>query len=409
MQSENGIMQRLAFWLALGSPVAAIFSIAVSQILLALALAALLVSGLPLRFPPIRLPLGLFVAVTIVSAVLAENPAATRPQLRKFFIFLALLVVYSAFRELAQVRYLVYAWGGAATLAAARAFMQLNDRLGEARRLGKGFYEHYIADRISGFMSHWMTFAGEQMIVLMMLAAFILFYKRRRGAHWFWIVCAAAISASIVLNFTRGVWIATAAGAVYLLWSWKRWTVLLLPLALVAGLWLGPQAVRTRALSTLKPSGDLDSNQHRIVTWRTGWNMIRAKPLFGVGPEHVRTQFDRHVPPDVPRPLPSGWYGHLHNNYLHYAAERGVPAVLILLWLFGKMLFDFLRAVRKLPAEEHEARFVLHGAVAVLIAVLVEGLFELNLGDSEVLLMFLAAVSCGYVAVDRARLPAAQP
>ena len=36
---------------------------------------------------------------------------------------------------------------------------------------------------------------------------------------------------------------------------------------------------------------------------------------------------------------------------------------------------------------------------------LVEGVFELNLGDSEVLTMFLAIIACGYAAADSAREP----
>jgi hypothetical protein len=35
----------------------------------------------------------------------------------------------------------------------------------------------------------------------------------------------------------------------------------------------------------------------------------------------------------------------------------------------------------------------------VTAAVLAEGFFEYNLGDSEVLTMFLAALTCGYIAI----------
>ena len=39
------------------------------------------------------------------------------------------------------------------------------------------------------------------------------------------------------------------------------------------------------------------------------------------------------------------------------------------------------------------------GSLAVIAAVLAEGFFEYNLGDSEVLTMFLATMTCGYVAI----------
>jgi hypothetical protein len=38
-----------------------------------------------------------------------------------------------------------------------------------------------------------------------------------------------------------------------------------------------------------------------------------------------------------------------------------------------------------------------------LLATLVAGFYELNLGDSEVLTMFLVVVACGYAAIDANR------
>jgi O-antigen ligase len=115
----------------------------------------------------------------------------------------------------------------------------------------------------------------------------------------------------------------------------------------------------------------------------------------------IKTKFLDYVPQDIPRPLPAGWYGHLHNIYIHYAAERGLPALLALLWLLAKILRDFARAIRRLPPGPSDQKFILHGALAVLLAVMVAGVFELNLGDSEVLAMFLAVVACGYLAAEK--------
>ena len=37
---------------------------------------------------------------------------------------------------------------------------------------------------------------------------------------------------------------------------------------------------------------------------------------------------------------------------------------------------------------------------AAVLAVMIEGVVELNLGDSEVLTMFLAIAACGYLALE---------
>ena len=126
--------------------------------------------------------------------------------------------------------------------------------------------------------------------------------------------------------------------------------------------------------------------------------MVRAHPWFGIGPEQIGRQFDSYVPADVRRPLPSGYYGHLHNIYVQYAAERGLPGLFCVLWLVALAAWDFFTAALRLGRTRSLERAVLHGAVAVILGVLVGGLFEYNLGDSEVLMMFVSVLAVGYAA-----------
>jgi O-antigen ligase len=382
--------------------VAVVFSIAASQILLALAVIALLFSGLRLRLPPIWIPLALFMTGTLVSLALSGDMVLGRPQIRKFFVFLILLAVYSSVRQTEHARRLVLCWAGVGALAAARGLVQFGEKYREARFLGQSFYEYYIGERITGFMSHWMTFSGQLMIVLVLIAAFLFFSPAaRKKLLWFALLCSAPAAAAVVLGLTRSIWLALGVAGLYLLARWRRRLLWAVPVLLGLGMWLAPGAVRSRIVSAFRPQ-TIDSNQHRIVCWRTGWEMVKAHPWFGVGPEQVGVQLDRYLPSDVSRPLPDGWYGHLHSIYIHYAAERGVPTMLMLVWLLVKILYDFMRAVRRLPAGPSDERFLLHGAIAVVLAIMAAGLFELNLGDSEVLTMFLVVVGLGYAARDRA-------
>jgi O-antigen ligase len=208
----------------------------------------------------------------------------------------------------------------------------------------------------------------------------------------------------MVLGFTRSIFLlGFPIGLLYLLWFWHRWLVAAAPVVALIGFLFAPTALKERVTSIIQPHGETDSNEHRTITRRTGIEMIRAHPLLGLGPEQVKYQFERWVPPDIPRPLPEGWYGHLHNIYLQYAAERGIPTMLCMMWLIAKVLWDFLITVRKAPSGV-EARFVLHGAIAVILAILAEGFLEYNLGDSEVLTLFLAVVGFGYVAKETVKV-----
>jgi O-antigen ligase len=248
-------------------------------------------------------------------------------------------------------------------------------------------------------MSHWMTFGGHMMITLLLLAAFLFWAEEPKRPRWAWIACSILIASALFAGGTRSIWLASAFAGSYLLWSWKKWTVVLVPAAVGLALLIGPGFLKQRFASMWQPHGEVDSNEHRRVSWRTGLRMIQAHPFFGLGPEHVKLQFQQYVPEDVKK-LPEGWYGHLHNIYLHYAAERGIPTLLALLWMLGMMLRDFWKALRKIPAGPSDARFILQGAIATILAILIGGVFEHNLGDSEVLVLFLAIVSCGYLAVE---------
>jgi O-antigen ligase len=396
-------LDRAAFYLICGSLVSILFSIAASQILLGLSLAALLLSSEPLRLPPIKLPLGLFLAGTVISWLASGHIHDGTPQIRKFFVFTVLLVVYSTFRKISEIRALALIWAAVATLSAVRSLFQFAQKYQDSAELHRNFYEFYIGQRITGFMSHWMTFGGEEMIILLFLLALLFFSIERRwkAAGWF---CAAVLAISLVLGFTRSIFLlGFPVGLLYLLWFWHKWMVAALPVLAVIAFLVAPAALKERVTSIMQPHGQTDSNLHRSITRRTGIEMIRAHPLLGLGPEVMKDSktFDQYVPADIPRPLPEGWYGHLHNIYIQYAAERGIPTMLAMLWLIGKALWDFASTLRAKFAKT-EARFVLHGAIAVILAILAEGLLEYNLGDSEVLTLFLAMIAFGYVAKEAA-------
>jgi len=399
----NPYLDRAAFYLTCGSLVSILFSIAVSQILLGLALAALLLSAQPMRLPPIKLPLVLFMACTILSLLFSGHMSEGTPQIRKFLVFAILLLVYSTFRTVTEVRGVVLAWAGVATLSAIRSLFQFWQKFQDAQAAHQHFYDFYIGERITGFMSHWMTFGGEEMIVLLLLASYLFFSgeQRWKAAGWF---CAAILAISMVLGFTRSIFLlGFPVGLLYLLWFWHRWLVAAAPVVAVIAFLAAPAALKERVTSIVQPHGQMDSNEHRNITRRTGIAIIRAHPFLGLGPEQVKYQFERWVPADIPKPLPEGWYGHLHNIYLQYAAERGIPTMLFMMWMIGKSLWDFFITLRKTPPSA-EARFVLHGAIAAILAILAEGFLEYNLGDSEVLTLFLAIVGFGYIAKETVKV-----
>src|SRR5205823_4572866 len=126
------------------------------------------------------IPLGLFLVGTLISLALADTPAAGIPQVRKMYVFVMLPVVFSTIRDRLAIRRLFLSWGVVGAATAVWGLVQFVQKFRQARALGVNFYDYYTGERITGAMSHWMTFGGQEMFVLLMLGAFILFGPVRR-------------------------------------------------------------------------------------------------------------------------------------------------------------------------------------------------------------------------------------
>jgi putative inorganic carbon (HCO3(-)) transporter len=377
-------------------PVAAFLSTAALNIVIGVCAAMLLASRTRPKLPPIHWPLAMFVAWTLLAVAFSESPRDGWPQIRKFYIFLALPLVYTAVSRLAHLRAMLLAMVGAAAASAAWSLVQFWAKYRRAQELNQDFYQAYVADRITGFMSHWMTFGGEMMIASLVLFSFLLFASYTRTWLWMGLGCGAAIGAAVLLGGTRSIWPATVIGGLYLVWCWRRKWILAVPVAAAIALVAAPAPVRQRIESVYKP-GAADSNQDRVILARTGLRMVAANPWLGVGPEHVQRRFLEYLPEDLGKPP---WWGHLHNIYLQYAAERGLPALAALLWLVGATLRRFLGSARRMASGDPR-RFAVHAATASILGVLVGGMLEHNLGDSEVLVLFVSMIACGYAALEQ--------
>jgi putative inorganic carbon (hco3(-)) transporter len=392
-------LRKAAFFFTFLSAASILLSIAASQIFLGAALVSLLLSRQHLRYPPMMLPLFLFFGATIIAVLLSGDPVSGLPQIRKFYVCLIVIAVFNTFTTLEHIGYLVLAWAAAGSASALASLWQFYHRYVLAHQLNANDYGFFLDGRIKGFAGHWMTFGGEEMIALLLLVSFLLFAPPDRR-KWFYLVSVPLIWVAIVLGLTRSIFLlGVPVGVSYLLWHWKRWSVAALLVAAVLCFGASPVQVRERVTSVVEPHTRLDSNTHRVTTRRTGWEMVKAHPWFGLGPEQVGKQFLKFVPKDIPLPLPKGYYGHLHNIYLQYAAERGIPALLLMMWLITKAFFDFRKPLS--ARIDSRSKYVLLAANSVILAILAEGFFEYNLGDSEILTMFFVLIACGYIVLER--------
>ncbi|HLW76611.1 MAG TPA: O-antigen ligase family protein [Bryobacteraceae bacterium] len=391
----NSRAEDIPAWLAGAAAVCAVVSIAAMEILMGAAIVALIARRTRWQFPPVWQPLAAFVILTLVALLADGHAREGWPLIKKLSLYSMLFLIPTAIKRMEQVRWMVMGWALAAALSALLGLNQFYNKYEDAMEDHRDFYRAYVADRITGFMGHWMTFSGHMMMALLLIAALVFFGK---GSRWrWWLVAAGAVIAiALVAAETRSVWLATAVGGAYLLWFWKKWTLIAAPVAIALVVMANPFEIGDRVISAIQPHGTLDSNEHRAITRAIGYQMMKAHPWLGIGPERVGKEYLNYLPPGTPKQLPDGYYQHLHNNFIHYSAELGIPAGLALMAIFARALWDFARALIGGPGER---RWIFHGAIAVTIAMMIAGLYEKNLGDSEVLAMLLATIGCGYVGI----------
>ena len=383
--------------------VSSFLSIAVSHSAQAIALVLLVVRGEKLRWPPIAAPVCAFFAWSVISALFSGDPLAAWPQLRKAFVYSMLITVYTVFVTRDDARRVLHAWAAAAFASVLVSFWQFYDKWELAKEHGQDFLASYEGERITGFLSHWNTFSQALLLAFVALTSYVLFARSARAHRTVWLFIWLAIGLALVLSYTRSVWLAMGIVGLYFAWMLNRKLLWLVPIVLTILVFAAPESIQKRALSSVSP----DDNSNRIVMWRAGWTMIKERTWFGIGTGRMAEAFPYYIPDDVDE-LPLGYYGHLHSIYVHYAAERGVPALLAILWLLGTVLWDHGRALRK-STPGGDDRYLLHAGIAATISVLTVGIFDLTLDDSEILGTYLILIAVTYRAVERTLSPTSAP
>ncbi len=191
---------------------------------------------------------------------------------------------------------------------------------------------------------------------------------------------------SLIISRTRNAWIGAVVGLALVAILRAPRTLWVLTVAVAAVFIARPQTVMDRL--TLDAS-----SVDRYYMWQAGVDMVRDKPVFGQGPGRILEAYPDYRWPEAPNALTP----HMHNNALQIAAERGLPCLAWWLWLMAALMADAWREARRTQA------WGAVGAFALMAAILSAGMFEYNLGDSEILLFFLIVTAIPY-ALRRSRV-----
>jgi putative inorganic carbon (HCO3(-)) transporter len=384
--------EAVVFVLTMAGAAAVLISIAAAETLLSSALAVWVIWG-PRRIevPRYFLPLIALAAVTAISVATSPEPHIGW-FVRKTTLFAMGLLACTFVNTAVRARTALATLLGVAVLGSAVALFQFGMAYLRFRSTHQLIDDPTVLARVTGFMGHWMTFSGEQLLVWCAAIPALLSLGRR------WIGPVGLVTTALVLTFTRSVWLGAVAGlaVVFLILPRRVLIPVLVPAVLIGGITSGLIYHRV-ALSFGEERFAPDFG--RIELWKAGVQMIRHHPLFGVGPERISTEFPKYY---TGEDLQSFFHGHLENDFLQIAAERGLLCFGIFLWFLLEL---YAGLVRRLKIADAASRWTVLSAIAALTGFIVSGLFEYNFGDSEVLLLFLFIVSVPYGVIQKERVP----
>lgn len=319
----------------------------------------------------LRWPLLAWCLASVLAVVLAVDPAGSAPKLKKLALLTllplgALSVARSSLRRILGV------------LIVATAVVSLYGLIVHLRAGGG------LEARVRGISGFYMTVAGILMIVgLLCLAQLQAALKSPRPRRLLFLGgCGAVTLLALLATYTRGSWLGFAAGMLVL---FRRRRTAVLGLALLATIFyvLGPEDARDRIRSIADPGHP--RNVERVLIWRHGLGLLADHPWTGVGLAPPDELMHREVMTDEG---PIRVHSHMHNAYLQIAVSMGIPALAVFIWLIAA----FFRLAHRASSHSKIRNLWEEGLVqaypAILVALLVNGLFEWNFGDSEVLGLF---------------------
>lgn len=219
-------------------------------------------------------------------------------------------------------------------------------------------YQKY--SRVIGIVGHFNSLAGILGLVFPVVVSFFYFLERKKVLN---LVYSIILLASIVLTFTRGIWLGTFFAFLVLSFLfYKRLIFFILLFSIL--IFLIPQT-KKRILSTFE-SGNQTT---RIYFLKETPKLVLKQFVLGYGPDSFRKVFYEHYPS-----FPERGHFHPHNMYLHILFELGILGLLTFLVLFYKIL-EWLIKVYYLSQEKFVKSLIL-GTIGSVIVFLVYGFVD---------------------------------
>lgn len=239
--------------------------------------------------------------------------------------------------------------------------------------------------RASGWTRHYVTFAEMLQMIAQLALGLALANLRNHGPNKYFRVAIGATAIlimGIVFTAMRTVVVAFAISAIVIAWRSLRGAYkFAFTFALFFVLAFGAVVVwQTRAQDALL-LGDPSSSLRAEVA-RVGLSRILIHPVFGHGMDAMKVHWNEWGFPGKDKI-------HLHSTPLQLAFDRGLPMLILWLWLmsaFWLRIADAERSAR--DSTDTSSHGLLLGILGALTGFLASSLVNYNFGDAEATMMF---------------------
>ena len=239
--------------------------------------------------------------------------------------------------------------------------------------------------RASGLTRHYPTFAELMQMIALLALGLALAHLRNHGANKYFrvaLVAAALLTMGLVFTAMRTVIVAFVIGASVIAWRSLRGVYkLVFTFALFFVLAFGAVVVwQTRDRNSLL-LGD-PSSSLRMQVARVGLSRIPIHPIFGHGMDAMKVHWNEWG-------FPGKDMLHLHSTPLQLAFDRGLPMLVLWMWMMILFWLTLSRAEqRAADLSDTNSYGILLGTIGALTAFLVSSLVNYNYGDAEVAMLF---------------------
>jgi O-antigen ligase len=202
--------------------------------------------------------------------------------------------------------------------------------------------------RVSGTVGSANYFARYLNFMLPLLVSLSFFEKRRIYRGVYYLVLASGIIA-LILTFSRGAWTSFLIGIVVVVsltsWSKGRKNISNNAFKLIAVILIVTAVLFTFSglISSRLSSDDRGSAMSRFYLMQVALSIIKAHPVLGIGINNYTEVMHNY---DTTNVSISSFAYQVHNIYLQIAAEMGIIALVIFIWIVCVFYREGLRYIQ---------------------------------------------------------------